>query len=258
MSRGDSELSAFSSRLFDLLSTVEAGAVLGLAKSRVRGLGEQLAFACAAMQASEAVAALETSATTHLVVPVVGSPAGHREVALEIPFEGTLFSHVLGGGSTYALTLEPGDELAAPLAPVLEQPPAAAIVVPLHLGDRTVGGVALLSHEGSFGDAQVEMAERFGEVVGLTVEAFFTERMLFELFASCLPELLGKEAATTLPEKLLSYLRTMRVQPVYRTRLELALAVGRIAGRTGAEAKLAARVLEAFEAYIAALEGGAA
>ena len=79
---------AFAARLFDLLSTVEATAVIGLAKSRVRGLGEQLAFACSAMGASEAIAALETSATTHLWVPVVASPSGHREVTIELPFEG--------------------------------------------------------------------------------------------------------------------------------------------------------------------------
>lgn len=258
MTRASNVETAFASRLFDLLSTVEASAVIGLAKSRVRGLGEQLAFACSALHASEALAALETSATTHLSVPVVASPAGHREVSIELPFEGTILSHVLGGGSTYALTLEPGDELVAPLRPLLESDPLAALVVPIRLGDRTVGGACLVSYEGPFGDAEIEMAERFGEVVGLTAEAFFTERLLFELFASCLPELLGKEAATALPEKVMGFLRTIRVAPVYRTRLELALAIGRLTSRTGLEARLATKVLDAFEGYLAALEGGGA
>ncbi|NUP04760.1 MAG: GAF domain-containing protein [Polyangiaceae bacterium] len=249
---------AFAARLFDLLSTLEASAVIGLAKSRVRGLGEQLAFACSAMRASEAIAALETSATTHLLVPVVASPAGHREVSMELPFEGTILSHVLGGGSTYALSLEPGDDLVAPLRHLFEADPVAALVIPIRLGDRTVGATALVSHAAPFGDAEIEMAERFGEVVGLTAEAFFTERLLFELFSSCLPELLGKEAATSLPEKVMTQLRAMRVAPVYRTRLELALAIGRLTSRTSLEARLATRVLDAFEGYLAALEGGGA
>lgn len=256
MERAASLDAAFAARLFDLLSTVEASAVIGLAKSRVRGLGEQLAFACSALRASEAVAALETSATTHLAVPVVASPSGHREVSLELPFEGTVLSHVLGGGSTYALTLEPSDELVAPLRPLLEAEPVAALVVPIRLGDRTVGGVAFLSHEGPFAEEAVEMAERFSEVVGLTAEAFFTERMLFELFASCLPELLGKDAATALPDKVMAFLRSVRVSPVYQTRLALALSIGRLTSRSATEARLATRVLDAFEGYVTALEGG--
>ena len=256
MERAASLDAAFAARLFDLLSTIEASAVIGLAKSRVRGLGEQLAFACAALGAAEAVAALETSATTHLSVPVVASPAGHREVSLELPFEGTLLSHVLGGGSTYAVSLEPGDEMVAPIRPLLEAEPAAALVVPIRLGDRTVGGVAFFSHEGPFPDPAVEMAERFSEVVGLTAEAFFTERMLFELFASCLPELLGKDGATSLPDKVLSFLRGVRVSPVYQTRLALALSIGRLTSRSATEARLATRVLDAFEGYLTTLEGG--
>lgn len=256
MTRAPHEQAAFASRLFDLLSTVEASAVIGLVKSRVRGLGEQLAFACAALRATEALAALETSATTHLMIPVVSTPAGHREVSAEVPFEGTVLSHVLGGGSTYALSLEPGDELLAPLRPVLETDPVAALVVPIRLGDRTVGAAALFSSEGPFEDSALDMAERFGEVVGLTAEAFFTERLLFELFASCLPELLGTDSATSLPEKIMSYLRSIRTAPVYRTRLELALSIGRLTSRTALEARLATRVLDAFESYLTTLEGG--
>lgn len=256
MQRAPNAEAAFAARLFDLLSTVEASAIIGLARSRVRGLGEQLAFACSALRASEALAALETSATTHLSVPVVASPSGHKEVNVELPFEGTVFSHVLGGGSTYAVTLEPADELVSSLRPLLEADPSAALVIPIRQGDRTVGGAAFFSYDGPFGDAEIEMAERFGEVVGLTVEAFFTERLLFELFASCLPELLGKDAATSLPEKVMAFLRSTRVSPVYRTRLELALSIGRLTSRTAIEARLATRVLDAFEGYLVALEGG--
>ncbi len=248
--------SAFAARLFDLLSTLESSAVIGLAKSRVRGLGDQLSFGAAALGASEAVAALETSATTHLTIPVVSNLAGHRETDLEVPLEGTLFSHVLAGGSTYALSLAPDDELLSALAPALETQPVAALVLPIRLGDHTVGAAAFLRDDQPFADEAMDMAERFASVIGLTVEGFFTERMLFELFASCLPELLGKDAATTLPDKLLSHLRGMRVLPEYRARLDLALAVGRLTSRTSLEARLASKVLSAFEAYLAALEGG--
>ncbi len=248
--------SAFASRLFDLLSTLESTAVIGLAKSRVRGLGEQLAFGATALGASEALAALETTATTHLNVPVVATPLGHREVSLEVPLEGTLFSHVLGGGGSYAVSLEPGDELLSSLAPVLETEPTAALMLPIRLGDHTVGAVAFLRSDAPFSDESLELAERFATVVGLTVEAFFTERVLFELFASCLPELLGKDAATSLPDKLLAHLRTMRVLPEYRARLDLALAIGRLTSRTALEARVASRVLDVFESYVKSLEGG--
>lgn len=255
MSQISTSDSAFASRLFDLLSTLESTAVIGLAKSRVRGLGEQLAFGASALGASEAVAALETSATTHLNVPVVATSQGHREVNLEVPLEGTLFSHVLGGGGTYAVSIEPGDELLKPLVPVLETSPTAALILPIRLGDHTVGAVAFLRSDAPFPDESLELAERFASVVGLTVEAFFTERVLFELFASCLPELLGKDAATSLPQKLLAHLRTMRVLPEYRARLHLALAIGRLTSRSALEARLASKVLDVFEGYVRALEG---
>ena len=187
---------AFAARLFDLLSTLESSALIGLAKSRVRGLGEQLAFACLALGASEGLAALESSATTHLWVPVVASRSGHRELGKELPFE----------------------------AP--------------------------------FSDEKIEMGERLSEVLGLTAEAFFTERMLFELFASALPELLGKDAATSLPQKLLSHLRSMRVTETYRQRIKLATTVGKLTSRSALEGQLAEQVLRVFEGYVTSLEGG--
>lgn len=253
--RGDD---AFSRRLLDLLSTLESSAVIGLAKSRVRGLGEQLAFACAALGAAEGLAALEMSATSNLIVPVVADASSHREVHAELPLEGTLLAHVLSGGGAFAVSIEPGDELAAPLLPLLSGEPRAALLVPTRIGDRTVGGVCLVSYDEPFGDDKIAMAERLSEVVGLTVEAFFTERMMFELFASALPDLLGKDAATGLGERLTAHLRQLRLTPTYRRRLELALSIGRLTSRSDLEGRLATRVLDAFERYVAALEGAPA
>jgi hypothetical protein len=248
---------AFAARLFDLLSTLEASVVIGLAKSRVRGLGEQLAFACTALGASEAVAGLESTATTHLAVPVVANRTGHREISGELPFDGTVLSHVLTGGSTYAVSLEPGDESVHAFEGWLEETPVAVLAVPIRVGDRVVGGAAFFSGSSAFGQEAIEMGERLSEVLGLTAEAFFTERMLFELFARSLPDLLGTTAATSLPEKLLAHLRAMRVSDAYRQRVELAASVGKLTSRTAHEANHAGAVLRSFEAYVAALEGSA-
>jgi hypothetical protein len=247
---------AFAARLFDLLSTLESSFVIGLAKSRVRGLGEQLAFACSALGASEGLAGLESTATTHLAVPVVANRTGHREIAGDLPYDGTILSHVLTGGSTYSVSLEPGDESVRAFEGWLEETPVAVLAVPIRVGDRVVGGAAFFSST-PFAQEAIEMGERLAEVLGLTAEAFFTERMLFELFARSLPDLLGTTAATSLPEKLLAHLRAMRVSDAYRQRVELAASVGKLTSRTVLEANLAGAVLRSFEAYVAALEGSA-
>jgi hypothetical protein len=247
---------AFAARLFDLLSTLESSALIGLAKSRVRGLGEQMAFACLALGASEGLAALESSATTHLWVPVVASRTGHRELGKELPFDGTVLSHVLSGGSTYAVSIEPGDESLRCFEGWLESAPVSALTVPIRVGERVVGGAVFFADDAPFSDDKIEMGERLSEVLGLTAEAFFTERMLFELFASALPELLGKEAATSLPQKLLSHLRTMRVTEAYRQRIKLATTVGKLTSRSALEGQLAEQVLRVFEGYVTSLEGG--
>jgi hypothetical protein len=71
-----------------------------------------------------------------------------------------------------------------------------------------------------------------------------------------LPELLGKEAATSLPQKLLSHLRTMRVTEAYRQRIKLATTVGKLTSRSALEGQLAEQVLRVFEGYVTSLEGG--
>lgn len=246
---------AFNARLHDLLSTLEASAVIGLAKSRVRGLGEQLAFACAALGASEGLAALEASATTHLWVPTVANRSGHVEVDGDIPFEGTILSHVLSGGSTYAVSIEPEDESVRPFQAWLQSSPTSALVLPIRVSDRVVGGAVFFSEE-PFTEDKIEMGERLSEVLGLTAEAFFTERMLFELFASALPELLGKDAATNLRDNLLKHVRTMRLADTYRQRVKLATMIGKLSSRTALESRLCEQVLGVFEGYVRALEGG--
>lgn len=117
------------------------------------------------------------------------------------------------------------------------------------------GGAALFSHRERLDQRHLEMAERLAEVLALTVEAFRTERVIFELFARALPDLLGSEAPTSLPAALERHIVGLRAAPAYRRRLLLAAAVARVADRGPAEAELAAALLERIEAYARSLEG---
>ncbi len=256
MSVPSTEERAFATRLADLLSTLESTATVGLAESRIRGLGQQLAFACSALPCAEALVALESHAMGRLVVPVVSNAAGFREPNVEIVPEGTPLSYAIAGGGAHAITLEPDDPGLGPLRDLLTVPPSAALFAPIRMGDGVVGAMMLTVEEGSFADERLEMAERLASVVALTAEAFFTERMLFELFARALPDVLGKDAATSLPRALLRYVHGMRLSPAYRRRLELAVAIGRLTAKSDLEARLCSRVLDAFDGYLTALEGG--
>src|SRR5690606_33093211 len=64
-------MESFAIRLRDVLSTLEAAALLGSSSVRVRGLGEQLMFACAALPCEEALVALELGQLGRLSVPGV-------------------------------------------------------------------------------------------------------------------------------------------------------------------------------------------
>src|SRR5262249_6356159 len=100
------------------------------------------------------------------------------------------------------------------------------------------------------------MAERLSEVLALTVESFRTERVIFELFARALPDLLGPDAATSLPAALTRHIRALRILPAYRRRLDLAMAVGRVADHGDAETTLAASLLAQIDTYAGSLAGG--
>ena len=245
----------FAIRLRDLLSTLESSALLGAAEARVRGLGEQLRFACLAIPCDEALVALEIEALGRLTVPVVADADGARASGLEILPSGTPFAYLLGGGSSYAAGLAPDDPMIAALLPALQKPPKQGIFVPIRLGDSIVGGAALFSHEAPLGDRELAMAERLGEVLSLTVESFRTERVVFSLFARALPDVLGPEASTSLPAALERHIRDLRLLPSYRRRLDLALAVGRVADHGDAEAALAAALLDRIEGYARGLGG---
>jgi hypothetical protein len=249
------EQAAFSSRLQDLLGTLESAAIIGLARSRVRGLGEQLRFACLALGCTEALVALEMTSMDRLVVPVIADGSGHREVNHELLPDGTPIAYLLAGGAGHSIEILDDDAAIAPLRAILGHEAKGAIFSPVRVGDRFVGASVLLSSEGPLTDAQLEMSERLSEVLALTIESFFTERTLFELFALALPDLLGPSSPTSLPKALADHIRALRVAPPYRRRLELAQAVGRLAGRTEAEADLAGRVLAAFDAYVTSLVG---
>lgn len=246
----------FSVRLKDLLSTLESAALLGAAEVRVRGLGEQLRFACLALPCDESLVALEIEALGRLSIPVVADATDVRHVGREIQPSGTPFAYLLGGGSGYAAELAPDDPMIDALLPALSQPPRHGIFVPIRLGESVVGGAALLSREAPFGDRELLMAERLSEVLALTVESFRTERVIFELFARALPDLLDADAATSLPAALTKHIRTLRILPAYRRRLDLAMAVARVADHGDAETSLAASLLAQIDAYAKSLAGG--
>ncbi|UQA59305.1 hypothetical protein [Polyangium aurulentum] len=251
-------LLGFSSRLRDLLSTLESVALLGQSEVRLRGLGEHLRFACLAMPCDEALVALEVESLGRLSVPVVADPQGFRRTDVEFLPSGTPFAYLLAGGGGHAAGLGPDDPMIAALRPALSGAPTSGIFVPIRVAETIIGGAALLSRSVPFSDRQLEMAERLGEVLALTVESFRTEQVIFDLFARALPDLLGAEAHTSLREALSRYVHALRLAPGYQRRLELAVVLGKLCDRGEAEAKLAADVLARFDAYVASLGSGGA
>ena len=246
-------VSSFAVRLRDLLSTLEATAVLAAADSRLRGLGQQLQFACLALPCDEALVALELASLGRLTVPGVASADGWRTVELDLLPSGTPFAYLLGGGSGYGAELEEGDEMLGAFESVLSSKPRHAIFVPVRAGGAVVGGAALLSEDRPLGDAQLTMAERLGEVLSLTIEAHRTERVLLQLFATVLPDLCGSDPPTDFPEALARHVHQLRIEPEYRRRLELAERVGRLAAHGEGEARLARDVLSRIERYVGEL-----
>ncbi|MGK3987452.1 hypothetical protein WME99_30710 [Sorangium sp. So ce136] len=268
-----SPLAPFTARLRDLLSTVESAALLGAVEARVRGLGEHLRFACLAVPCAEALVALEMEALGRLTVPVVADAGGFRASGAEFPPSGTPFAYLLGGGGGHAVALSDGEPMIAPLRPLLGAAPAAAIFVPIRVGAATVGGAALFSRDAPLGGRELDLAERLAEVLALTVESFRTERVVFELFARAMPDLLapapGQAAAgagqpepegaaappTSLRAALERHIHALRLTPEYRRRLELAAVVGRLAERGEAEARLALDLLARIDAYASGAPG---
>lgn len=248
-------LDPFTARLRDLLSTLESAALLGVAEARVRGLGEHLRFACLALPCSEALVAIELESLGRLTVPVVADARGHRPCGLELWPSGTPFAYLLAGGGGHAVELAPDDAMVAALRPALSGAPAHAIFVPVHAGSAVVGGAALFSRDARLGDRELEVAERLAGVLSLTIESFRTERVIFELFARALPDLLGPEPPTSLPDALARHLALLRAAPSYRRRLALAVAVGRVADHGPAELELAAAILDRIDAYARGLAG---
>ncbi|MDC0742179.1 hypothetical protein [Polyangium mundeleinium] len=248
-------LLGFSSRLRDLLATLESAALVGQSEVRMRGLGEHLRFACLALPCAEALVALEVETLGRLSVPVVADTQGYRRATLEFLPSGTPFAYLLGGGGAHAAELGPDDPMIAALRPALATKPTAGIFVPIRIGESTIGGAALFAADTPLGDHHLEMAERLAEVLALTVESFRTEQMIFSLFARALPDLLGADAPTSLRESLAQYIHALRLGPTYKERLQLALAVGKLCDRGPAEAMLCAEVLGRIDAYAASMGG---
>jgi len=245
---------AFEARLRDLLSTLESAALVGASEGRIRGLGEHLRFACLAIPASEALVALEHEALGRLHVPVVAEVAGFRSTSLDFMPSGTPFSYLLAGGGGHAARLGPDDPMIAPLRPLLARAPVSGIFLPIRVNESVIGGVALFAHETPFSDLQLEMGERLSEVLALTVESFRTERILFELFARALPDVLSN-LPTSFAASLARYIHGMRLPPVYRRRLTLAAAVARVADRGEAEGALVIDLLDRIDQYARTLTG---
>lgn len=245
---------AFEARLRDLLSTLEASALVGAAEGRIRGLGEHLRFACMAIPASEALVALEQSALGRLYVPVIADASGFRTSSIEFLPSGTPFSYLLAGGSGHAAGLGPADPMIAPLRPGLAAEPRSGIFLPLRVNEQVIGGAALFSHEAPFSDRHLEMGERLSEVLALTVESFRTERIVFELFARALPDVL-RDMPTSFAASLSRYIHALRLPPAYRRRLSLAAAVARVADRGEAEAMLVTDLLDRIDQYAMTLTG---
>lgn len=248
----------FAARLRDLLSTLESAALLGAAEARVRGLGEHLRFACLAIPCSEALVALELEALGRLRVPVVASAEGFRVTEVDFLPSGTPFAYLLGGGGGHAAELAEHDPMVEAIRPCLGATPRSGIFVPIRLGEQIVGGAALLSHDAPLGDRELAMAERLGDVLALTVESFRTERVIFELFARALPDLLGDDASTSLREAIVRHVHVLRITPTYQRRLELAAALGRVADKGEEEARLAVELLSSIDRYLGRHDAGSA
>jgi len=209
---------AFTVRLRDLLATLESAALIGAAENRLRGLGEQLQFACLALPCSEALVALEVAELGRLQVPGVASADDWRATELEFLPSGTPFAYLLGGGGGYSAEVTPGDELLDAIRPVLRTEPRHAIFVPIRVGGGVVGGAALLTEAASLGatreggaDDALGMAERLAEVLSLTLESYRTERVLLRVFAQLLPDLCATDAPTGFAPALEDYLHDLRL-----------------------------------------------
>jgi hypothetical protein len=248
-------IASFAVRLRDVLSTLEAAAVVGSEDGRRRGLGAQLVYAAMSLPCDEALVALELRALGRLVVPGVATPDGYRSVEHELLPSGTPFAFLLGGGGGFAAEVTEDDGMMAALGPVLETEPRYAVFVPLRVGGSVIGGATLLRNE-PLADNALDMAEHLAEVLSLTLEAHRTERVLLELFATMLPDLCGPDAPTDFAVRLEELVHGMRLDPVYRRRLELAGQVARVAGQGEVESKLAADVLKSVGDYLSALNGG--
>jgi hypothetical protein len=249
-------MSSFAVRLRDVLSTIEVTSVLASQDNRMRGLGEQLGFACLALPCDEALVALELATLGRLTVPGIASAEGWRPSKVEFLPSGTPFAFLLSGGSGFAAELEEDDGMLAALRSELQTTPRYGVFVPVRLGGSILGGAVLLREQQPLGDRELAMAERLAEVLSLTLESHRTERILLALFAELLPDLCAIDAPTSFASGLERYIHRLRVEPLYRERLALAQSVGRLAAQGPAESRLVGDILARVERYLGELEGG--
>src|SRR5262249_17726591 len=146
------------------------------------------------------------------------------------------------------------DPMIAPLRGALSAAPRSGLFLPLRVNETVIGGAALFSHDAAFSDRHLEMGERLAEVLALTVESFRTERIVFELFARALGDVL-RDVPTSFAASLARYIHALRLPPAYRRRLTLAAAVARVADRGEAEAELVIDLLDRIDQYAKKLTG---
>jgi hypothetical protein len=247
---------SFAVRLRDLLATLESTSLMGAVEGRMRGLGEQLQFACMALPCDEALVALELQSLGRLSVPGIATADAWRATTLEFLPSGTPLAYLLGGGSGFASELLPDDALLQLLGPHLETAPTHAVFVPVRVGTSVLGGAVLLRQDEPLGDRELAMGERLAEVLSLTVESYRTERVLLQLFSEVLPDLCAPDAPTGFAEGLEQYIHRLRLSPKYRARLELSETVGRIAAHGADETRLATDLLRRVDQYLRELSGG--
>jgi hypothetical protein len=249
-------ISSFAIRLRDLLATIETTSLLGAAEIRMRGLGEQLQFACLSVPCDEALVAIELATLGRLRVPGIATRDGWRPVEVDFMPSGTPFAYLLAGGGGFAAELEEGDEMLATLAPALSTSPRHAVFVPIRAGATVLGGAALFSQVAPRGDTELSLAERLAEVLSLTLETHRTERVLLNLFATVLPDLCAPDAPTGFSDGLQRYIHRLRIDPGYQERLALADTIGRIAAQGPSETRLVTDILARVDKYVRELGTG--
>jgi hypothetical protein len=240
----------FAQRLRDVLATVDAAFVTSSA--RLSGAGSLLTYACRSLPCDQALLATRSGPLHRLRVDLVADAAGAREETLELGIDGSLFGPTFAGHGAVSTSLRADDDRTLALRPLLTNPPAAALVLPVSVQGSVVGAVALVSAGTALSERDRRAAEPLLDALAIALGAMVTERFLVRLFAAVVPDLLGEDAATDFPSALVRYADVLGAEPAQKRALELCAVAARLATRGDEEARLACDVLERFAQFGAA------